>query len=209
MVPARRAWDVAVDAHGLLSYSGESVGPGLTNEEVARAEERFGFRFAPVHRAFLSIGVPRGPHWPSWRTGSARELRGLVQAPVDGVVADVLEHDFWPARWGARPATDDEREAAARAALGTVPALVPLFARCYLPAGDHRAEAPVLRVDRTDVGVVGHDLAHYVGRVFSGHDPVPAGRPLRVPFWTDLAELFEPARRRPGIMDPTGRAGTR
>lgn len=207
--PARRAWDVAVDAHNLLSYAGEPLAAGLTTEEVEHVEEHLGFRFAPVHRAFLSIGMPRGPQWPNWRTGSLRSLRRRVQAPVDGVVADVLEHDFWPASWGARPTADDEREAVARAELRAVPALVPLFAWCYLPAGDRRSEAPVLTVDRTTVSVVGHDLAHYVGRVFSVHDPVLAGPPPRVAFWSDLAELFDPARRGPGLMDPARRPGTR
>ena len=209
VVLPRRAWDVAVEAHQLLSYSGEPLAAGLTDDEVEHVETRFGFRFAPVHRAFLSVGMPRGPLWPNWRTSSARDLRRRVQAPVDGVVADVLEHDFWPARWGARPEAPAEREAVARRRLAQVPGLVPLFAQCYLPAGDRRPGAPVLTVDRTIVSVVGHDLAHYVGRVFSVHDPVPAGRPPRVPFWSDLVALSDPSRRGPSIMDPARSRGTR
>ncbi|KQR11193.1 hypothetical protein [Cellulomonas sp. Leaf334] len=205
--PARRAWDVAVEAHDLLSFSGEPIAAGLTAEEVERVEGRFGFRFAPVHRAFLSIGMPRGPQWPNWRTGSVRSLHRRLQAPVDGVVADVLEHDFWPARWGARPVEDDTREAVARAELARVPALVPLVAWCYLPAVDALPEVPVLTVERSIVSVVGHDLAHYVGRVFSGHDPEQAAPPLRVPFWSDVAALLDPTRR--GLMDPARSPGTR
>jgi len=186
----------------MLSYSGETLGPGLAREEIERVEERFGFRFAPVHRAFLSLGLPRGPHWPNWRNGTVRGLRGRLGAPADGVVADVLQHDFWPARWGVRPSTDEDREAVARAELARVPTLVPLFARCYLPSGDPRAGCPVFAGDRTHVSVVGHDLAHYVGRVFAGDDPTPPGPPRRVRFWSDLAELFAPDRRRPGIMEP-------
>ena len=155
-----------------------------------------------MHRAFLSIGLPRGPLWPSWRTGSVRDLRRRVDAPVDGVVADVLEHDFWPARWGVRPAADEEREAVARARLAGVPRLVPLFAQWYLPSGDGRADAPVLAVDRTIVSVVGHDLAHYVGRMFAVHDPEQAGGPAWVPFWSDVAALQDPARRWSGMMSP-------
>jgi hypothetical protein len=204
-----RAWDVAVVAHRLLDYAGDPLDPGLSNDEVERVEARFDFRFAPVHRAFLSIGMPRGPQWPNWRRGSLRVLRSRMQAPVDGVVADVLEHDFWPAGWERRPAADAEREEVARDRLATVPTLVPLFADCYLPADDPRPRAPVLAVDRTIVSVVGHDLAHYVGRVFAVHDPAPAGRPLHVPFWSDLAALHDPSRRGPGIMDPGRSAGTR
>ena len=130
-----------------------------------------------------------------------------MDAPLDGVLADVLEHDFWPARWGVRPETDDERESIARAQLARVPRLVPLFAQCYLPAGDRRADAPVLTVDRTIVSVVGHDVAHYVGRMFAVHDPAQVGRPAWVPFWSELAALHDPARRESGIMAPTRPAG--
>jgi hypothetical protein len=186
----------------MLGYGSEPMGRGLTHDEAERLERSLGFRFSPVHRAFLILGLPRGPQWPPWRTGSVRDLRALLRVPVDGIVADVLEHDFWPTRWGVRPSADDDRESVAREALGRVPTLVPLFARSYLPAEDPRAECPVLSVDRTAVEVVGHDLAHYVGRVFVVHDPAPTRRPLRVPFWSDLAELFDPARRRPGIMSP-------
>ncbi len=186
----------------MLGHSGEPTGRGLTGDEVERVEQRFGFRFAPVHRAFLSLGLPRGPHWPNWRSGSVRDLRARVTAPVDGVVADVLEHDFWPARWGARPIDLEERAAMARAELARVPALVPLFADCYLPAAHPRPECPVLSVERTLVAVEGHDLSHYIWRVFLRHDLAPNGRPVRVAFWSELAELFDPEREGPGIMAP-------
>lgn len=202
IVPKPTAWEVAEHAHTLLDHSGEPMGRGLTAEERRGIEERFGFRFAAVHRAFLAIGVPRGPMWPSWRAASPRDVRQRLRIPVDGVVLDVLEHDFWPTRWGARPPGDDERATAARAQLGRVPTLVPLFGRCYLPAADQRPGCPVLAVDRTSVVRVGHDLAHFVGRELAAHDTAPSGRPLRVPFWSDLAEMFDPHRRRPGIMAP-------
>ena len=35
-MPPRRAWDVAVDAHRLLDYSGNPLAAGLTNDEVVR-----------------------------------------------------------------------------------------------------------------------------------------------------------------------------
>ena len=187
----------------MLVGSGEPLGPGLTGDEVERAEARFGVRFSPVHRAFLSLGLPRGPQWPNWRSGSVRDLRARVGAPVDGVVADVLEHDFWPARWGPRPIGLVEREAVARDRLARVPTLVPLYARCYLPAPHGRASYPVLDVDRTFVTVVGRDLLHYVMRVFLAHDDAgPDARPQRVPFWSELVELFDPERVGPGIMEP-------
>lgn len=187
----------------MLSHDGEPMHPGLTGDEVERVEALFGFRFAPVHRAFVSLGLPRGPQWPNWRSGSVRDLRARVEAPVEGVVADVLEHDFWPARWGRRPTDLAERESVARDQLSRVPRLVPVYARCYLPAADGGAQYPVLDVDRTFVAVVGRDLLHYVMRVFLAHEePGPAPRPDRVPFWSELVDLLDPDRVGPGIMEP-------
>lgn len=201
--------DVAWNAHLMVSYGDEPMTPGLADFQLDEIEQRFGFRFAAVHRHFLRFGLPSGRYWSNWRDGAPRTLRARLRAPADGVVADVLAHDFWPAAWGDRPTDDGEREAVARGRLAGVPTLVPLFAQCYVPAGDDRARCPVLLVDRTSVSVVGHDLFAYAARVFAVHDTKPVGRPLRVPFWSELVELFDPDRPGPGIMDPARRSGTR
>ncbi|HWJ85672.1 MAG TPA: hypothetical protein VNR62_09590 [Cellulomonas sp.] len=202
----RSAWHVAELAHELLSYVDEPVGRGLSGAERARVERRFGFRFAPAHRAFLAIGMPRGPLWPNWRSGSTSDLRTLVRAPVDGVVADVLEHDFWPSAWGARPASDAGREAVARAQLINVPTLVPFFGRRYVPAAEQASGSSVLAVHRTEVVVLGNDLASYVDRELSVgyllHHAPPATVPATVPFWSDLARFVDATLRGQGIMSP-------
>jgi len=133
-----------------------------------------------------------------------RVLRVRLRLPVDGVVADVLEHDFWPARWGQRPADLVEREAAARRRLDAVPVLVPLVGQRYLPAADPLPTLPVLSLHRTEVLVAGRDLVEFVDREFSvgatRRDP-DDGAP-RVPFWTELAEVVEASRLGRGIMSP-------
>ncbi|ROS28256.1 hypothetical protein [Cellulomonas sp. PhB150] len=201
----RSAWEVAEEAHELLTHAGEPVGPGLTADEREAVEERFGFRFAPVHRAFLALGLPRGPQWPSWRSGSARVLRARLRLPVDGVVADVLEHDLWPARWGPRPTDLAEREAVARDELAGVPVLVPLFGQRYLPADDPLPTLPVLSVHRSEVLVSGRSLVEFIGREFSmdlNPSDADARSAARVPFWTDLSEVVEATRLGRGIMSP-------
>ena len=186
----------------MLGYGGEPTGPGLTADEREAVEERFGFRFASVHRAFLAMGVPAAR---CGRTGGrdrrGRCARGSGSRPTASSVTCSSTTSGRPAGVCGPQATT-EREAVARAELERVPALVPLFARCYLPAGDARPECPVLAVDRTIVVRAGHDLEHYVGREFAVHDTAPAGRALRVPFWSDLAELFDAERPGPGIMAP-------
>lgn len=196
------AWDAAEEAHEMLQGAGERVSRGLSVQERERVERRFGFRFATVHRAFLAIGLPVGPMWPNWRARSLTAVAVAVAAPVDGVVADVLEHDFWPARWGARPDDAAAREAVARAELARVPALVPFYGRQYLPSGARSPHAPVLGVYRTEVVEVG-DLRSVVDAATSFACPPGGGRRLpRVRFWSDVADVLPASARGRGIMAP-------
>ena len=51
-----------------LRASGVAVLPGLSDEELARAEAEMGFAFPPDLRAVLAMGLPSGPGFPDWRT---------------------------------------------------------------------------------------------------------------------------------------------
>ena len=186
----------------MLVYAGERVARGLSVAERERVERRFGFRFATVHRAFLAIGLPVGPLWPNWRARSLTSVAAAVAAPVDGVVADALQHDFWPARWGPRPDDDDAREAVARAELARVPVLVPFYGRQYLPARARSPHAPVLAVYRTEVVELG-DLRSVVDAATSSVDPSRVRQRLpRVRFWSDVADVVTASAQGRGILSP-------
>lgn len=183
----------------MLTYAGESRQPGLSSDELAALEARHDFRFSAVHRAFLSFGVPEGAGWVRWR--SRRDVAARLRVPVDGVVADVLEHDFWPRAWGPRPDGDARRAEAARAALRRVPPLVPLRGARYLPGGLARPAVGVLSVLRTDVVPFADDLVDFVAKEFSMASdgsverPPWAPPPRRVPvrFWSELVIVAPPA----------------
>ena len=50
-----------------LSKRGLSFTGGLTDAEVLRAEENYGFQFPPDPKAFLQTAVPIGHSFPNWR----------------------------------------------------------------------------------------------------------------------------------------------
>jgi hypothetical protein len=166
---------------------GHALRPGLTETELTAVEEQFGFEFADDHRALLAEVLPTGPGWPDWRTGDVPALRRQFGWPVDGVLFDVVENDFWHGSWGERPAEDAAAVERAKAFLATVPRMVPIFLHRCLPAGRGTYGNAVLSMYQTDIIYYGFDLLDYVAGEFYARDP---GRPWRhpkpIPFWDDL-----------------------
>ncbi|MEV0274609.1 hypothetical protein AB0H43_38050 [Hamadaea sp. NPDC050747] len=172
-------------AHQLLRALPSPVGPGLTGDELRALETRFGFRFNPDHRTLLTAGVPGGDRrWPDWR-GSPALLGEILSAPIEGVLFDVEENDFWLTSWGIKPATPDKAIGVARRALAQAPVLVPVYGHRYAPALD-TADLPVLSVLQTDVVAYGDTLADYLHQEFGVGDASPRTTLKRVPFWSDL-----------------------
>lgn len=172
-----------------LEDAGVRLDRGLTEADVKRVEKKFGFTFGPDHRALLRAALPLGDAWLNWRHATPAKIRERLQAPVEGMVFDVLNKDFWVTSWGPRPEDQRTLERAARAALAQVPALVPLYGHRYLPAAPAPEGSPVFSVYQSDVLVYGVDLLDYVDVEFGSGEPpasVPPDRP-RLEFWSDLA----------------------
>jgi hypothetical protein len=177
------------DVVARLEDAGVRLDRGLTEADVKRVEKKFGFTFGPDHRALLRAALPLGDAWLNWRHATPAKIRERLQAPIEGMVFDVLNHDFWVASWGTRPATAAAAEKAAREHLAKAPVLVPLYDHRYLPAAPAPVDSPVFSVHRSDVSVCGLDLLDYVDVEFGDAQPpatVPADRP-RLEFWSDLA----------------------
>ncbi|BCJ55157.1 hypothetical protein Asp14428_66320 [Actinoplanes sp. NBRC 14428] len=171
----------------LASYARFLIRPGLSGAELDAVEKEFGFSFADDHRAFLAAGLPTGRGWPDWRDGDRDQLREKLALPVEGVLFDVLENDFWYEGWGPRPAAPGTALAVARGFLVTAPRLIPVYSHRYLPAGRGGSGHPVLSVMQTDVILYGADLADYLRREFGGAAPALDGVRATVAFWRNLA----------------------
>jgi hypothetical protein len=179
--------DDAAAAAALLAASGRcTVRPGLTDTEFAAVEAEFGFTFADDHHAFLAAGLPVGRGWPDWRDGDRAGLRERLAGPVEGVLFDVAQNDFWYDGWGPRPADPAAALAAARTGLVTAPRMIPVYGHRYLPAGRGTSGHPVLSIYRTDVACYGPDLRGFLHAEF-GLGAAP-DRPARatVTFWSRL-----------------------
>jgi hypothetical protein len=172
-----------------LADAGVRLDRGMTEADLKRAEQRFGFTFGADHRALLRAALPLGDTWLNWRHATPARIRRRLESPIDLLIARVQADGFWPVSWGARPGDGPAAERTARDQLSRVPVLVPLYDDCYLPAAPAPAGSPVLRVHATGVSIPGGDLLAYVDLEFGSGSaqPRPADAPARVDFWSDLA----------------------
>jgi hypothetical protein len=179
--------EIGVEAiRRLHAFGGVDIQRGLRDSEFAMITARYGFEFAPDHRAFLVGGLPTGAGWPDWRSVDHRTLRDQLAWPVEGMLFDVEHKGYWHPSWGERPTDLLDALAVAGAALVRAPQMVPLRGNRYLPSGVDCAGHPVLAMFRTDVGTAGADLAEWVTQEF-GDAPAPdKTATVTVEFWGSL-----------------------
>jgi hypothetical protein len=179
---------IAVTAAEKLAASGRfAIRPGLSEGELDAVEDEFGFHFADDHRAFLGAGLPVGRGWPDWRDGDRAQLWERLALPVEGVLFDVAQSDFWYDGWGTRPPSPEAALDAAKAGLLTAPRMIPVYSHRYLPAGRGASGHPVLSLYRTDATVHGADLDDYLFQEFGIGTPGEPRRPT-VTFWSSLVQ---------------------
>ena len=171
-----------------LEDAGVRLDRGLTEADVKRVEKKFGFAFGPDHRALLRTALPLGDAWLNWRHATPAKIRERLQAPIDNAIVGVRAHGWWPAGWGERPESDAAAEQAARRHLADVPALVPLYGHCYLPAAPAPAGGPVFSVQPGEVRIYATDLLHYVDVEFGSAAAPARSAASPLDFWSDLAE---------------------
>ena len=160
---------------------------GYTPSELDEAQEKFGLRFPPDLVALLRERRPERGY--DWRQDD-ESIRKALRWPLEGILFDVEENDFWLPEWGHRPASGAERSELVTAAFAAVPKLIPIMGHRYIPEEPRERGNPVLSVYQTDVIYYGADLEDYFRREFASK-PWEGGaveRTKRVPFWSNLAQ---------------------
>ena len=150
--------------------------PGLTDDELDAAERRHGLTFAVDHRALLRLGLPLNS--PDWRDPADPRLERL-DWPVDGVLFDVEENEYWAPSWGDRPADLTVALKTAADHVAAWPRMVPLWGPRFTPSAGGPG-APVFSIIQSDVIYYGDDLEHWARLEFLG-EPHETARA-----WDDL-----------------------
>ena len=180
-----------------LRLQGHSLAPGLSDSEVSRVENQFGFQFPPDLKEFLQQILPVSPGWVDWRNGATSEIQARLDWPLDGMIFDIEHNTFWLDAWGKKPAVLAEAIAIAKAEVAKAPTLIPIWYHRYLPDNPPLAGNPVFSVSQTDIIYYGYDLASYFENEFpeiKGGIPTTDGyqsdmfqkTPLPIRFWDDV-----------------------
>lgn len=161
---------------------------GLSDSELATAEEWCGTPFPPDLKEFLQVALPIAPRFPDWRSGSRNTLVSWLADPFEGIAFDIERKAFWWPTWGSRPANLATAKEVARAAVERVPRLVPIYGHRFLPTEPLERGNPVFSIVQTDIIYYGRDLRSYFKQEFGGapYGEVVNPPPRHIRFWSDL-----------------------
>jgi hypothetical protein len=164
-----------------------SVQNGLSDDELASIEGRFGFKFPSDLRSVLKLGLPVSEKFPDWRSAPAEKIQERLNWPADGICFDVEHNKFWMEEWGAKPSQLAAAFAVARSYARQASLLIPIYSHRYIPTEPNEAGNPVFSVYQTDIIYYGTDLASYLTAEFKFENPFPIpAEPKPIRFWAKL-----------------------
>jgi len=178
----------------LLKHTRIVLAPGLSSEEIAVIESRFGMHFPPDYRALLMDVLPISDDFVDWRHGDLIAIQRQFAWPYDGICFDIEHNDFWLPKWGPRPTNLTEAFAIVAHAVQQAPALIPICGHRYIPATPNESGNPIFSVYQTDIIYYGRDLLEYLenelSRAVFGEQRYQISEPVKViSFWSYLVDV--------------------
>lgn len=179
----KSAWSDLIE---LLKNAPVSVAfdEGLTDAEIARAENTYGFIFPLDLREFLQTAIPKGFPFPDWRSKEDPRIREMLRLPLEGILFDVEQSDFWLPEWGPKPPRIEDAKRIVERYVNQAPRLIPIYAHRMMPERPQQAGNPVLSVHQTDIIYYGFDLEDYFRHEFKLEERKPWPQKIRpIEFW--------------------------
>ncbi len=170
----------------LLKQNGVHFAPGLTEEELARAESTYGFVFPASLREFYAIALPVAtdepvtprirddwfPLWNDFSDDNVETIRARMAYPLRSILWDVENNGDWRKAWGERPTDLAEALEKCRTALAADPVMIPVHAHRYMPALAD-SDPYVLSIHGFDTILYGDNLEDYLRNEFIRDEFVP------------------------------------
>lgn len=162
---------------------------GYSDRELHDIQQRWKITFPPdvlaIYRRRRSV-LPKDDF--DWVKTPKAEIAEMLDWPLEGILFDVAESDFWLPEWGRKPASKSAFEQFVRATVAAAPRLIPVHGHRYIPETPHASGNPVLSVHQTDIIHYGANLDDYVEREWR-HKNGDWPRIRTIPFWSRLIEF--------------------
>lgn len=176
-----------------LLSAGVKLTPGLSTFEVLGIEEKYGFRFPPDLRDFLSFCQPQGDSWIDWRSDSTEKINERLSWPSDGLCFDVKYNAFWLPEWGVKPNNLELCYEIVRNEVNNAPKMIPIFSHRYIPDTPNKHGNPIFSIYQTDIIYYGSDLENYFENEFhyyfkTREHNIRSERIKRIEFWSRLVD---------------------
>lgn len=199
-----------------LTTKGVQLEQGLSDDEVARIEQKFGIQFPPDLKTLLQTAlpvdvdcndgklseeellnfVPSGYGWVNWRLGLHLEKESkMIQERLDfvleGILFGVKCRDFWWHEWGEKPDDMDKCFEIVKAYYQTYPKMIPVFMHHFIPSMPNEMGNPIFSINSTDIIYCGNDLASYLSHVCSfelSKEFMIPKKPKYIKFWGDVVD---------------------
>ena len=181
----------------LLEKKGVELDKGLSESELTEVEKEFDFNFPEDLRTFLQIKLPVSNGFVHWRYGlnskkGKRAIRERLDWPLEGMLFDIKENNFWLKEWGIKPIEFEEQKIIASTNFLKSPKLIPIYSHRYIPSKPKEMGNPIFSVYQMDIIYYGFDLADYLVNEFTITLTKDFGKikePKHIEFWSKMVEM--------------------
>lgn len=177
-----------------MTAKGVEFESGLSIDEIMLVEQKFDFAFPPDLKSFLCTALPVSKGSVNWRKGltdeeTAANIVWRLAGPLDGILFDVENNDFWYEDWGKKPDIFLESKAIVELEYQNYPKLIPVFYHRFISEEPHEVNNPIISVHQTDIIYYGYNLANYLMNEFHFNlrdDFYVPDEPKTIRFWNDM-----------------------
>lgn len=164
---------------------------GLTEAEIRKIEDNYGICFTPDLKELFMHVLPISKGFMNWRDFSdenVNHIKKVLAWPMEGMIFDIENNEFWLDVWGSRPTDTDEARRICMEAFVMFPKLIPIYSHRYIPEDPREEGNPIFSVYQTDIIYYGENLESYFeiefGQKSYGSIDYSAIKPIK--FWREF-----------------------
>lgn len=178
-----------------LENSNIKLNPGMTEDEIEKAEKYYNITFPKDLRDLLLNFLPVGEsfyNWNDYSEDNTKKIKKMIEDPICGIIYDIENNNFWMDIFGKCPDKIEDRvnKFIEYKDKGFIPKLIPIYSHRYV-VSDRDINYPIISVYQTDIIYYGINILDYFEREFDKNkkwtdkDYIEINR---IQFWSDIIE---------------------